>query len=161
MSAFKKVYEEFAQPVYRFLLSLAGKEDLAEELLQETFYQAFQHIDQFEGKCNLYTWLCQIGKNAWIKECRRNRRYSDISWDELTIPSSAPSLEEQAITNDQYRRVHKAIQRLEYPYRDVFVLHAIGGVKLREIASIYGKSESWARVTYYRAKQQIAQEVSL
>lgn len=161
MSAFKKVYEEYAQPVYRFLLSLAGKEDLAEDLLQETFYQAFQHIDQFEGWCNLYTWLCQIGKNAWIKECRRNRRYSDISWDELTIPSSAPSLEELAITKEQYRRVHKAIQHLEDPYRDVFVLHAIGGVKLREIASIFGKSESWARVTYYRAKQQIAQEVSL
>ena len=134
---------------------------MAEDLLQETFYLAFQHIDQFEGRCNLYTWLCQIGKNAWIKECRRNRRYSDISWDELTIPSSAPSLEELAITKEQYRRVHKAIQHLEDPYRDVFVLHAIGGVKIREIASIFGKSESWARVTYYRAKQQIAQEVSL
>ena len=78
MPAFQKTYEKYAQPVYRFLLSLAGSEDLAEELLQETFYQAFQHIDQFEGRCNLYTWLCQIGKNAWIKECRRNQRYSDI-----------------------------------------------------------------------------------
>ena len=161
MSAFKKVYEEYAQPVYRFLLSLAGTEDLAEELLQETFYQAFQHIDQFEGRCNLYTWLCQIGKNAWVKECRRNRRYSDIGWDGLTLPSSDPLPEEQVITKDQYRRVHKAIQRLEDPYRDVFILHAIGGVKLKEIACIYGKSESWARVTYYRAKQQIAQEMSL
>ena len=54
----------------------------------------------------------------------------------------------------------KSIQKLEDPYRDVFILHAIGGVKLKEVASIYGRSESWARVTYYRAKQQIAQEVS-
>lgn len=160
MSAFQKVYEEYAQPVYRFLLSLTGSEDLAEELLQETFYQAFQHIDRFEGRCNLYTWLCQIGKNAWIKECRRNRRYSETAWDELTITTSGLSLEEQAINADEYRRVHKAIQRLEDPYRDVFVLHAIGGIKLKEIAFIYEKSESWARVTYFRAKQQIAQEVS-
>lgn len=160
MSAFQKVYEKYAQSVYRFLLSLAGSEDLAEELLQETFYQAFQHIDQFEGRCNLYTWLCQIGKNAWIKECRRNRRYSDISWDNLTIPSNGPSLEERMISKDEYRRVRKAIQNLEDPYRDVFILHAIGGVKLKEVAGIYGKSESWARVTYYRAKQRIAQEVS-
>lgn len=160
MSAFQKVYEKYAQSVYRFLLSLAGSEDLAEELLQETFYQAFQHIDQFEGRCNLYTWLCQIGKNAWIKECRRNRRYSDINWDNLTIPSNGPSLEEQMISKDEYRRVRKAIQNLEDPYRDVFILHAIGGVKLKEVAGIYGKSESWARVTYYRAKQRIAQEVS-
>lgn len=160
MSAFQKVYEEYAQPVYRFLLSLTGSEDLAEELLQETFYQAFQHIDRFEGRCNLYTWLCQIGKNAWIKECRRNRRYSETAWDELTITTSGLSLEEQAINADEYRRVHKAIQRLEDPYRDVFVLHAIGGIKLKEIAFIYEKSESWARVTYFRAKQQIAREVS-
>ena len=160
MSAFQKVYEKYAQSVYRFLLSLAGSEDLAEELLQETFYQAFQHIDQFEGRCNLYTWLCQIGKNAWIKECRRNRRYSDISWDNLTIPSNGPSLEERMISKDEYRRVRKAIQNLEDPYRDVFILHAIGGVKLKEVAGMYGKSESWARVTYYRAKQRIAQEVS-
>lgn len=159
MSAFQKVYEEYAQSVYRFLLSLSCSEDLAEELLQETFFLAFQHIDKFEGRCNLYTWLCQIGKNAWIKECRRNKRYSDVSWDELTLPANGLSLEEQVITKDEYRRVHKAIQKLEDPYRDVFVLHAIGEVKLKEIAFIYGKSESWARVTYFRAKQQIAEEV--
>lgn len=160
MSAFQKVYEEYAKPVYRFLLSIAGSEDLADELLQETFYQALQHIDRFEGRCNLYTWLCQIGKNAWLKECRRNKRYAELSWDELTIPQAGPSLEDKVITKDEYRRVHKAIQRLEDSYRDVFVLHAIGGVKLKEIAFIYGRSESWARVTYFRAKQQIAQEVS-
>lgn len=129
-------------------------------MLQETFYQAFQHIDRFEGRCNLYTWLCQIGKNAWLKECRRNKRYSEMDWDQLTIPAGGLSPEEQAITADEYRRVRKAMQRLEDPYRDVFVLHAVGGVRLKEIAFIYGKSESWARVTYFRAKQRIAQEVA-
>lgn len=159
MSAFQKVYETYAQPVYRFLLTLSGSEDLAEELLQETFYQAFQHIDRFEGRCSLYTWLCQIGKNAWLKECRRNRRFSDVRWDELTLPSASPSLEEQAIAKDEYRRIQNAIGQLEEPYRDVFILHAFGGIKLKEIALIYGKSESWARVTFYRGKQKIAQEV--
>ena len=50
MKEFQKVYEEFARPVYRFLLSLTGSEDMAEELLAETFYQAFLHIDRFEGR---------------------------------------------------------------------------------------------------------------
>lgn len=159
MSAFQKIYEEYARSVYRFLLSLAGSEDLAEELLQETFYQAFLHIDRFEGRCDLYTWLCSIGKNAWLKECRRNRRYSDLSYEELSLPVTGPTLEERAITKDEYKRVLKAMRQLEDPYRDVFILHAIGGVKLKEVAAIYGKSESWARVTYFRAKQKIAQEV--
>lgn len=160
MAAFQKVYEEYAKPVYRFLLSLTGSEDFAEELLQETFYQAFLHIDRFEGRCNLYTWLCQIGKNAWIKECRRNKKYAEISLDDLILPANNLSPEEQLITKEMYRRVHKAMQELDNPYKDVFILHAAGEVKLKEIAEIYGKTESWARVTYFRAKQRIAQEVS-
>ena len=160
MASFQNVYEEYAQPVYRFLLSLTGNDDLAEELLSETFYQAFRHIDKFEGRCNLYTWLCQIGKNAWIKECRRNKRYSEIRLDDLVIPDDQPGLEEAVINREMYRKVLKALQNLKDPYRDVFILHAIGEVKLKEIAFIYEKTESWARVTYFRAKQLIAQEVS-
>lgn len=127
MESFQKVYEEYAKPVYRFLLSLTCNQDLAEELLSETFYQAFRHIDQFEGRCNLYTWLCRIGKNAWLKECCRNKRYSDVQLEDLKLSDMGPSLEDQCIT--------------------------------KEIAGMYGKTESWARVTYFRAKQQIVQEV--
>lgn len=160
MAAFQEVYEEFAQPVYRFLLSLTGSNDLAEELLAETFYQAFRHIDRFEGRCSLYTWLCQIGKNAWLKECRRNKRYSRIGMEELMLPDERPLPEENLLTKEMHQRVRKAVQSLPEPQREVFLLHALGEVKLKEIAAIYGKSESWARVTYYRTKQQLAQEVS-
>ncbi len=160
MTPFQKVYEEYAQPVYRYLLTLTGSDDLAEELLSETFYQALRHIDRFEGRCSLYTWLCQIGKNAWIKECKRRKRFTDIPLEELVIPDGGVSQEEQTITKEMYRTALKALHGLADPYRDVFILHAIGHVKLKEIASIYGKSESWARVTYFRAKQQLIQEVS-
>lgn len=160
MKEFQKVYEEFARPVYRFLLSLTGSEDMAEELLAETFYQAFLHIDRFEGRCSLYTWLCQIGKNAWLKECRRNKRYSDVAFEELELADKGQSAEEKAVNADTLNRIRKAIQKLEDTYRDVFVLHAIGEVSLKEIAAIHGKSESWARVTYFRAKNKIAEEVS-
>ena len=160
MKEFQKVYEEFARPVYRFLLSLTGSEDMAEELLEETFYQAFLHIDSFEGRCSLYTWLCQIGKNAWLKECRRNKRYSDVAFEELELADKGQSAEEKAVNADTLNRIRKAIQKLEDTYRDVFVLHAIGEVSLKETAAIYGKSESWARVTYFRAKNKIAEEVS-
>lgn len=160
MKEFQKVYEEFARPVYRFLLSLTGSEDMAEELLAETFYQAFLHIDRFEGRCSLYTWLCQIGKNAWLKECRRNKRYSDVAFEELELADKGQSAEEKAVNADTLNRIRKAIQKLDDTYRDVFVLHAIGEVSLKEIAAIHGKSESWARVTYFRAKNKIAEEVS-
>lgn len=156
MAAFHEVYEQYATAVYRFLLALTGQHDAAEELLQETFYQALQHIDRFEGRCSLYTWLCQIGKNAWYKECRRKKRCSELSEQ----PSRENSMETQMLEREEARLIREAMLRLDEPYRDVFMMHALGGVKLKEIAQIYEKSESWARVTYFRAKQQILQEVS-
>lgn len=160
MSGFQKIYEEYAQPVYRFLLSLTGSEDLAEELLAETFYQAFRYIDRFEGRCSLYTWLCQIGKNAWLKEYRRSKRYREIRAEDVNFPDRKLSLEEQVINKEMYHKVLGVVQGLQEPYRDVFILHAIGEVALKEIANMYDKTESWARVTYFRAKKMIAQEVS-
>ena len=159
MAAFQKVYEEYARKVYKFLLSLTGSEDFAEELLQEAFYQALQHIDRFEGRCSLYTWLCQIGKNAWIKECRRRSRYADSPLEDLTIPAVNTSPEALFLEKEAYILARKALLTLEEPYRDVFILHALSGVKLKEIAAIYEKSESWARVTYFRARTKLAQEV--
>ena len=68
--------------------------------------------------------------------------------------------EEQVIQREERMRVRQAIQRLSEPYKDVFILHAYANVKLKEIAELYERSEMWARVTYYRAKQKIIQEVS-
>lgn len=156
MAKFQEVYKQYCKSVYRYLLSLSGNEHAAEELLQETFYQAFLHIDQFEGRSSLYTWLCQIGKNAWLKECRRNQRFTE------TIPESFSdsSPESLFLQKEEYQQVRQAVLRLKEPYRDVFILHVYGEVKLKEIAESFGKSESWAKVTYYRARQQILKEVS-
>lgn len=139
---------------------MTGEEHQAEELLQETFYQAFLHIDQFEDRSSLYTWLCRIGKNAWLKECRRSKRYLDDSWENLALPSREPLPEDQYIQKEEYQQIRKALQKLEDPYKDVFILHIYGELKLKEIAQSYGKSENWARVTYYRAKQKIMEEIS-
>lgn len=71
MANFSEVYAKYAKRVYRFLLSLSGSEQQAEELTQQTFYKAFLHIDRFEGRSSLYTWLCGIGKNEWLMACRK------------------------------------------------------------------------------------------
>lgn len=160
MATFQKVYEEYAQPVYRFLLSLTGSDDLAEELLAETFYQAFRYIDRFEGRCSIYTWLCQIGKNAWLKEVRRSKRYRELRLEDVNFPDQKLSIEDQIVNREMYLKVLKGVQELPEPYRDVFILHTLGDVTLKEIANMYEKTESWARVTYFRAKQKIVQEVS-
>ena len=159
MSEFQKIYDQYGKPLYRFLLSLTGSPEQAEELLQEVFYQALLHIDKFEGRSSLFTWLCQIGKNAWLKELRRKKHYADTPYEELRLPDGKPTPEEAAIRADDLRRVRRAVAGLEEPYRDVFILHIFGQRPLKEIAYMYGKSESWARVTYFRARTRVAEEV--
>lgn len=159
MTEFNEIYNTYGQPVYRFLLRLSGDSDLAEDLLQETFYQALIHIGQFEGRSSLYTWLCQIGKNAWLKECRKRTRSADTPPEELPATDPRPGPEEITIEKDQLRLIRQAIFNLSDPYKEVFILHIFGELTLREIAEAYCKSESWARVTYHRARTQITKEV--
>lgn len=161
MFGFEEVYEQYSTAVYRFLLSLTRDEVLAEELLQETFYRALLNIDKFEGRSSLYTWLCQIGKNAWLKECKKKNVYHASPIEEFVdMMSTTPLPEEQVMHEEEYKKVKEAVVQLVEPYKAVFILHAYAGINLKEIAFFYGKSESWARVTYYRAKQKIIEEVS-
>ena len=159
MAVFDEIYEKYGQRLYRFLLSLTGDEHQAEEMMQETFYQAFLHIEQFEGRSSIYTWLCQIGKNAWYKECRRRKRFEVKEELGEREHSFFKSPEEEAIQKEDFLRIQRAVYHLKQPYQDVFIMHVYGEIELVEIARLHGKSESWARVTYYRAKQMILQEV--
>lgn len=63
-----QIYRENAQAIYKYLCSLTRDCGLAEELTQETFFQAIKGIDKFRGDCKISVWLCQIAKNLWYKE---------------------------------------------------------------------------------------------
>lgn len=159
MTDFKYVYEEYAGKVYRYLLCLSGSKQAAEELLAETFYQAILHIGQFRGDSSILTWLCGIAGNLWKKEQKRNQRLANTPTEELHLHDTALSPEEAMIRTDDVQRILRAAANLPEQMRLVFLLRVIGDLTLKDIAGIYGKSESWARVTFYRARLKIAEEV--
>lgn len=143
--------------VYRFLLGLCGDPNLAEELTAETFYRAFLHIGRFRGVCKPETWLCQIAKNALRKELRRRKR-------NISLETAAPLADSRdplgaLLDRDQARALREKAETLPEPYREVFLLRAEGGLKFRQIADVYGKTESWAKVTFYRAKDKLIKEM--
>ena len=156
MAVFDDIYRLYGKKVYLYLLSLTGNPDEAEELLSETFYRAFLHIDSFEERSSIYTWLCQIGKNAWLKECKRKRRLDERELGEIDIGDKVLSPEMQVIKKEEHKKIIQEIYKLKEPYKEVFMLHIFGEMKLKEIAALYEKTEEWARVTYYRAKNKIA-----
>ena len=74
MLSIEELYKEHAQMIYRYLYSLTQNSDLAEELTQETFYQAIRTIKQYREDCKVSTWLCSIAKNVWRSYLRKHPR---------------------------------------------------------------------------------------
>ncbi len=147
---FDMLFQELNPMVYRYLLSLSGDGDLAAELTSETFYQAYLHIDRFRGDCKIETWLCQIAKNAYFKELKRRKRHG-----ELKDHADENNFVEALIDREQALRLHRQLHLLQEPYREVFMLRVFGELSFQDIANVCGKSESWAKVTFYRAKDKL------
>ena len=149
------VYRQHAQTVYKFLLSQCHDPHLAEELTQETFYQAVRSIDRFDGRCRVSVWLCQIAKHLWYQHLRKSGRETELP-EESQLPL-IPSAEEETVRRfgqlDLLRRIHA----LPEPGREVVYLRAFGGLSFREIGDVLGKTETWARVTFYRGKERLKQ----
>ena len=147
------MYTDHAQIVYRFLYSLCRDALLAEELTQETFYRAVLSINRYDHSCKLSTWLCQIARHMWYqhlaKEKKRKLPLSDVSSRSIASP------EELHIQKESLNRLMGIIDSLKEPYSEVVRLRVLGDLSFRNIGDALGKSETWARVTYFRGKKMI------
>ena len=150
------VYRQHAQTVYKFLLSQCRAPQTAEELTQETFYQAVRSIDRFDGSCKVSVWLCQIAKHLWYGHLRRQGREVPLPEDETMLPP-LPSAEEEHLERWSHLELLRQVHALPEPGREVVYLRAFGGLSFREIGDVLGKTETWARVTFYRGKERLKQ----
>ena len=155
MTEFEEVYRRYFRDVYRYCLALTRDEQMAEEVTQETFFKALRAIDKFDGKCRLYVWLCQIAKNTYFT--MRTRRGETEPMPEE--PVSPENLEERLLTKESAFEIHRILHRLEEPSKEVFSLRTFGELPFRQIGELFGKTESWARVTYHRARLKIKEEL--
>ena len=90
------VYRQHAQTVYKFLLSQCRDPQTAEELTQETFYQAVRSIDRFDGSCKVSVWLCQIAKNLYYSHLRREKRLAPLEDCQIAEESHEEELEDHS-----------------------------------------------------------------
>lgn len=151
------VYREHSVSVYRFLYAKTGSAEIAEELTQETFYQAVKCIDRFDGSSKITTFLFGIAKNVWMNEYRRRKRSAVPLEDADSI--STPSAESDVLSAMGRDAILKAIHGIREPGREVLYLRLLGSLSFSEIGSILGQTENWSRVTFYRAKQQLIKEI--
>lgn len=154
MTDFQEVYERYFTDVYRYVLSLSRDADVAEEVTQETFFKALRNIESFQGQCKLYVWLCQIAKNTYFSYLQKRKK--EAAEQEV---SSGESLEERLLEKEAAFEIHKLLHKLQEPYKEVFSLRVFGQLSFGQIGELFGKTESWARVTYHRARLKIKEEM--
>ena len=153
MHSLDEIYEMYSKKVYLFLVSKTNNEELAEEITQETFFQAVQGIDRFEGRSSVLTWLCGIAKNVWLNYLKKHQEI-------LSIEENV-EIEDKRDVNVQWeqKEILKFIHGMNDPMREVMYLRLISNLSFAEIGEIIGKSENWTRVTFFRGKQKIIKEI--
>lgn len=158
LKSFDEIYREEAKTVYWFVYSYVGEHNLAEELTQETFYRAIKSINNYNGKCKISVWLCQIAKHIMFQQFEKDNKYKCTTLEE-NREAILESLEVGIINSESKKEIYKAINQLDIISKEVVLLRLTGELSFKDIGEILGKSENWARVKYFRAKSKIGRRL--
>ncbi len=154
---FEKLFNENREFIFKYLMKMTRDVSLAEELTQETFFCAFMNYSSLRNKEKAPVWLCQIAKNAYFAWYNGEKKKDSL--ENLEIADNGESIEDTVVKKELSQKALLYLHNLEEPYKEVFMLSVFGGFSLKDISTLFGKSESWARVTFYRAKQKILERM--
>lgn len=155
MVSMDEAYRAHSETIHRYLLSLTRDGQLAEELTQETFYQAVKSADRFDGSCKVTTWLCAIAKNSLAVYRRKHPLTAEL--DEQTPAACSP--EDEVMSGAGQLEIMRKLHEIEGDAREVLYLRLFGDLSFRDIGDIFSKTENWARVTFYRGKERLKKEL--
>ncbi len=153
----EELYKQNVKVVYHFLYTRCKDESLAEELLQDTFLKAFESMERFDGSCKISTWLCQIARHLLYQHWEKEKK---VSFEKLPEEVAARNdTEQQVLHKVELAEVLDRLELMPDEVTQVVKLRAMSDLSFKEIGEMLGKSENWARVTFFRAKKQLLQEV--
>ena len=156
--------------IYRLALRLMQNEAEAEDVMQETFMNAFKAIDNFEGRSGLGTWLYRIAYNAAMMRLRKPQQY--ILSVEETLSEEEGNLipkqlfdwcclpEEDFATDEVQSELERAIQKLPEKYKSVFVLRELEELSTQETAVALDLTPSTVKVRLHRARLQLREQLT-
>jgi len=139
-AAFEILYARHRQGLYRFLLGLSGKPELADEVFQDTWLSLIRSTSQPQGRATFRTWLFQIARNRLIDHWRKHGVHQPLhdSYDEQAHAVGDDSSDPEQLLNlsRDSQRLENALQTLPADQREVFLLRAHGDLDLAQIASL-------------------------
>lgn len=158
---FESLYKCYFSEVYYYMLSICKDEQLCEEVAQETFFKALKKIDTFDGRNDIRAWLFTIAKNTYLSNLRMKKLNIGISDVDLLPLDCSSRIEDRLEDKDNAFRIYAILHTLKEPYKEVFSLRVFGELDFESIGKLFHKSAGWARVTYYRAKIMIINELEV
>jgi RNA polymerase sigma-70 factor (ECF subfamily) len=168
--AFTEMVQTYSPQVYRLGLRMLGNQQEAEDVLQETFLNAFRALPGFEGRSSLSTWLYRIAANQALMKLRR-KNPALVSIDEPLSDESSAELprqledwcclpEEDFMTAEAQEQLDLAIDKLSPALRAVFALRDLHGMSIADTAEVLGISESAVKTRLLRARLQLRESLS-
>ena len=149
---FEEIYNRFFKDVYLFILAMSKNPDVAEEITQETFFKAMKEIKHFKGNCSVKSWLCQIAKNLYLDQLKKK---PSLPLENVKETAAELDIVQNLVQKSEALSIYEILHYLDEPYKEVFTLRVLGDLSFREIGEIFDKNESWARVTFHRARLKI------
>lgn len=155
---FEEIYSKYYKSIYSYLVAMTKEIDIAEEITQETFFKALKNIDKYDPNKKMLTWLCEIAKNTYFTYLKKNKKNIELDKNEFESDSEQ-NIIDKIIDNEDNIKILKILHKLEEPYKEVFSLRVYSELSFKQIGEIFGKNENWARVTYYRSKLKIKENL--
>lgn len=166
---FARMVDAYYTPIYRLALKMLGDSADAEDVLQNTFLKALQHLPEFEGRSSLSTWLYRIAANEALMMLRKRRPTIPVDEnpddeDDGFTPTQFSDWcclpEQDFLTDESKRHLDLAIQKLPETLRVVFLLRDIEGLSIRETSEALGLSETAVKTRLLRARLQLRESLS-
>lgn len=139
---------------------MCNDSELADDIVSETFYRAIKNIDSFYGG-NIFTWLCTIAKNIFFNHAKKKESQNvSLEAQENFEPASSEKVEDEIIQKERNMDLYKNMQHLDSQDREVIYLRIFADLSFKDIGEVLGKSENWARVTFFRSKEKLKRRMS-
>jgi RNA polymerase sigma-70 factor (ECF subfamily) len=163
---FEVLMRRYNQRVFRVARSILREDAEAEDVMQQAYVNAYQCLDQFEGRARFSTWLTRIAVHEASARAKRRRRLSGLgdaegleAGEETAGPAGRLDPEQQTLVGEVRRALEAAIATLPEAHRCVFVLREVEGLSTLETAECLGVSPDVVKTRMYRARQRLKSEL--
>jgi RNA polymerase sigma-70 factor (ECF subfamily) len=150
LRACEAIYRSYTQPAFTVAFRICQCRETAQEVSQEAFITAFRKLKQFRGDAPFWGWLRRVVVNHAISTIRRNARHDGISFEEYHA-SDGPGQESVGLAMD----LESALAGLNPEDRAIVWLHDVEGYNHKEIAALFGKTESFSKTRLSRAREKL------